>query len=75
MCYAIAGREGLTGTGDEMPTKKKRHLAIGGKIIGAEPPPETPSSAETPEAVDVSKPETPTHTPKRRRIAIGGRLY
>lgn len=75
MCYAIAGREGLTGTGDEMPTKKKRHLAIGGKIIGAEPPPETPSSEETPEAVDVSKTETPTHTPKRRRIAIGGRLY
>jgi hypothetical protein len=74
MCYAIAGREGLTGTGDEMPTKKKRHLAIGGKIIGTPAPDPAEPVAEEPSEGAAPVPETPPR-PRKRRIAIGGRLY
>ena len=58
--------------------KKKTHLAIGGKIVGA-----TVAHNETPEAVHngESAPQTehkdetpPPPKQKRRRIAIGGRL-
>jgi hypothetical protein len=57
-----------------MPTKKKRHLAIGGKIIGAPAPdPAEPVAEEPSEGAD-PVPETPPR-PRKRRIAIGGRLY
>ena len=78
MCYALAGAEGLTGQGETAPMKKKTHLAIGGKIVGA-----TVAYNETPETVHngesapqtVHKGETqPPPKQKRRRIAIGGRL-
>ena len=71
MCYAIAGSEGLTGTGEIMATKKK-HLAIGGRIVGKkdETPPEQTATEK-----DGASPETSVPKPRKRRIAIGGRLY
>lgn len=76
MCYALAGAEGLTGQGETAPMKKKTHLAIGGKIVGATPPPEDPITKEG--AAVCLKNEAGVKPPpiqkKRRRIAIGGRL-
>lgn len=75
MCYALAGAEGLTWEGEIMP-KKKTRLAIGGKIVGATPPPEDPITKEG--AAVCLKNEAGVKPPpiqkKRRRIAIGGRL-
>ena len=83
MCYALAGAEGLTGEGETMP-KKKTRLAIGGKIVGADPPqaetgtPPPEDGTEKPET-GTEKPETgtPQQLPpkKKHRLAIGGRLY
>ncbi len=83
MCYALAGAEGLTGEGETMP-KKKTRLAIGGKIVGADPPqaetgtPPPEDGTEKPET-GTEKPETgtPPQLPpkKKHRLAIGGRLY
>ena len=76
MCYAYAGSEGLTGTGDEMP-KKKTRLAIGGKIVGAGTP-QVETGTQPPES-GTATPETgtPPQLPpkKKHRLAIGGRLY
>ena len=82
MCYAIAGSEGLTGVEDTMKPKKKSGLAIGGKIVGATPPPVDTKAGEgvnnaaandTGENNQTAKP-APIQ-PQRRRIAIGGRLF
>ena len=91
MCYALAGSEGLTGSEDTMQPKKKGHLAIGGKIVGetaseTEKPEAEKPEAEKPEAEKQKAEETsrlqdetnsqPQQTePKRRRVAIGGRLF
>ena len=50
MFYALAGAEGLTGEGESAPMKKKTHLAIGGKIVGATPPPEAQTQYRPPRA-------------------------
>ena len=64
--------------------KKKTRLAIGGKIVGADPP---QAETGTPPPEDgTEKPETGTEKPetgtpqqlqpkKKHRLAIGGRLY
>lgn len=74
MCYAYAGSEGITGEETKMGTKKRR-LAIGGRIIGDQPqeeqPKETNAAATEPASTDA--PAAPA--PRRRRIAIGGRLF
>lgn len=75
MFYALAGAEGLTGEGESTPMRKKAHLAIGGRIIGAaEPPPKADEpAAETNRLQNVTN-SPPPILPKRHRIAIGGRL-
>ena len=82
MCYAIAGSEGLTGVEDTMKPKKKGHLAIGGKIVGAPPPPVDTKAGEVVNNAAANdtgenKPTPPPAPiqPHRRRIAIGGRLF
>ena len=78
MCYALAGAEGLTGQGETAPMKKKTHLAIGGKIVGATPPPvdtKTGEGVNNAAAIDTGENnQPPPIQKKRRRIAIGGRL-
>ena len=57
--------------------KKKTRLAIGGKIVGAEPP-QAETGTQPPES-GTATPETGTPPPpqakKKHRLAIGGRLY
>ena len=76
MCYAYAGSEGITGE-EETVAKKKRHLAIGGRIVGGKPQENETPPAEAPAATEPAS-ETPppaARPAKRRRVAIGGRLY
>ncbi len=79
MCYALAGAEGLTGQGESAPMKKKTHLAIGGKIVGAtvahNETPDTVHNGESAPQAEHKQSEAPPPSPKRRRIAIGGRLF
>ena len=57
--------------------KKKTRLAIGGKIVGSDPP-QAETETHPPES-ETSTPETgtPPQLPpkKKHRLAIGGRLY
>ena len=73
MCYALAGSEGLTGSEDTMQPKKKGHLAIGGKIVGETARETEKPGTEKPKAEETTPP--PPQIQKRRRIAIGGRLF
>lgn len=75
MCYAYAGSEGITGEETKMGTKKKRHLAIGGRIIGDQPQEEPPKEKNAAEQEPASTDAPAAPAPRRRRVAIGGRLY
>lgn len=71
MGFALAGSEGLTGTGEQM-AKKKSRLSIGGRVIGSDRPPEEErGQAEIRSDDEAAKPQAAP----RRRIAIGGRLF
>ena len=76
MCYALAGSEGITGSGEGAPMKKKSRLAIGGKIVGpTASEAEKPKPEESERLQDEAAPPPPTKPTQRRRIAIGGRLF
>lgn len=66
MCYALAGAEGVTGSGDAGGMRKRSHLVIGGRVVGA--------GAERPET-GAPGPETgtppPPAKPRRHRRAAG----
>ena len=73
MAFALAGSEGITGSGEVEIVKKHGHVAIGGKIVGAaEGKTEKPKEDAKPSGSETAPPPPPQ---KRRRIAIGGRLY
>jgi len=74
MCYAIAGSEGLTGSGEVMLSKKRSRLAIGGNVIGGESQlSEKPGNDNSANGNDTAD-NKPGQKKKRRRLAIGGRL-
>lgn len=72
MCFALAGSEGITGSGEAAIMKKKSHLAIGGRIVSAaaedKPPPEQAQA-------DKNQQQPEAQQRQRKRVAIGGRLY
>ena len=78
MCYALAGSEGLTGSGEIM-KKKKSRLAIGGKIVGGgETKPPQAEAEETNRLQDETESPPPPPQPKpqkKHRLAIGGQLF
>ena len=78
MCYALAGSEGLTGSGEIM-KKKKSRLAIGGKIVGGgETRPPQAEAEETNRLQDETESPPPPPQPKpqkKHRLAIGGQLF
>lgn len=79
MAFALAGSEGIAGSGEDQVMKKRTRVAIGGRVVGGGESGENQSSADEaqqaqPQLDAEPTPEAPQPPRKKHRLAIGGRL-